>query len=1223
MTIITKSNFKDVLRILGFIENGNIFEKKFAAFNCSLSVDFANEKLIYPVEIKGRERNDDFKQPENFVVFECVNRLLEKGYRPEHIELEKEWHLGHDAKGGRADVCVSAPDGSMLFIVECKTAGKEFDKAYKDTCVDGAQLFSYWQQERATKWLVLYASGIDEESITYKAPTISCSDDPNIVIGAKKDNTIKLYTSAYTAEEKHLVWRDTYANFWFDDLVFSADSRAYNIGIKPLLKKDLRDFTPDDKIVNKFEEILRHNNVSDKENAFNRLVALFICKLVDEIQKSDTDEVEFQYKQGTDTYETLQDRLQRLHKEGMETFMREEIFYVSADYPEWLFSNYTGHQRKKAIEDLKDKIRILKFFSNNDFSFKDVHNEELFYQNGKILVEVVQLFEKYRIVYPSKHQFLGDLFEQLLNKGFKQNEGQFFTPMPITRFIWDCLPLEQITHSEKGTIYPKVIDYACGAGHFLTEAVEAINAFVDSDENNAWVRDHIFGIEKDYRLARVSKISMFMNGAGEANIIFGDGLENQVEKGIENEAFDILVANPPYSVKDFKQHLKLKNNSFELMDRIGDNGKEIEVLFVERISQLLKPKGVAAVVLPVGLLSGDSSCYIGAREQILENFNIRAIVQFGGDTFGATDMKTVVLFLQKFDEPPKRKNILVDSVEAIMSGEKLIDWEDIEIFNSYIETIGTAIEDYESFVKENFSINELYENEYFKMYIDDFESSSDIKKFKASKSFSKLSEEQQKHEIKRRFYSYAKKKEYEKVFYFALVYKQNTLIITAPKEKEKQHEFLGYKWSNRSGFEGIQHLSLGGKLFNDAKRNATDTLASAIRQSFLNQEITLNESNMAYSRIAPTATLFDYSRVAFNKSITTVDKHIVFESKYPLVPLWKKGEILKGTSITENKTKPGNIKVVAGGKSFAYYHNTSNRNKNIITISASGANAGFVNYWGEPIFASDCTTVQGKDNTETIFIYNYLKYLQEQIYLRLQEGSGQPHVYPDDIKMIPIPDINRQLLELIVEECIVADNNYKKITNELSKYRSEIDKIILDSKPKFGVGQKYRLDDKEKFDVSIGQRVLNKELIKNAEIPVFSANVFEPFGYTNKLLIEDFSVDSILWGIDGDWMVNYYEKDQPFYPTDHCGVLRLLTDEVNPRYMAYILEVEGKKLGFSRSFRASIDRIEGISFTVPSITVQNESMTKVKRLEKKVKELLEERSNVDNEKMKIIEKYLK
>ena len=89
-----------------------------------------------------------------------------------------------------------------------------------------------------------------------------------------------------------------------DDLIFSEDSVAYQIGVKPLRKKDLRDFTPDDKIVNKFEEILRHNNVSDKENAFNRLVALFICKLVDESTKNEDAEVEFQYKQGTDTYET-------------------------------------------------------------------------------------------------------------------------------------------------------------------------------------------------------------------------------------------------------------------------------------------------------------------------------------------------------------------------------------------------------------------------------------------------------------------------------------------------------------------------------------------------------------------------------------------------------------------------------------------------------------------------------------------------------------------------------------------------------------------------------------------------------------------------------------------------------------------------------------------------------------------------------------------------------
>ena len=435
--MIDVSNLKDTLKTLGFVAYGDIYEKVFSEIGCSLKVDFQAKRLIYPNEIKGRERNDGFDQKENFVVFECVCRLLSKGYRPEHIELEKEWHLGHDAKGGRADICVSDTNGNMLFIIECKTWGREYDKALNNTKSDGAQLFSYWQQEQSCKWLVLYASDLRSGCIAYKAPTIDCSDDANIILLSKKDKSIKLYRDAHTTSAKYEAWKETYGSQIHDDLIFSEDSVAYQIGVKPLRKKDLRDFTPDDKIVNKFEEILRHNNVSDKENAFNRLVALFICKLVDESTKSEDDEVEFQYKQGTDTYETLQDRLQRLHRDGMEKFMREEILYVSADYPEWLFSTYTGSKRKRAIEDLQNTIRILKFYSNNDFAFKDVHNEELFYQNGKILVEMVQLFEKYRIVYPSKHQFLGDLFEQLLNKGFKQNEGQFFTPMPIARFIWD------------------------------------------------------------------------------------------------------------------------------------------------------------------------------------------------------------------------------------------------------------------------------------------------------------------------------------------------------------------------------------------------------------------------------------------------------------------------------------------------------------------------------------------------------------------------------------------------------------------------------------------------------------------------------------------------------------------------------------------------------------------------------------------------------------------
>ena len=139
---------------------------------------------------------------------------------------------------------------------------------------------------------------------------------------------------------------------------------------------------------------------------------------------------------------------------------------------------------------------------------------------------------------------------------------------------------------------------------------------------------------------------------------------------------------------------------------------------------------------------------------------------------------------------------------------------------------------------------------------------------------------------------------------------------------------------------------------------------------------------------------------------------------------------------------------------------------------------------------------------------------------------------------------------------------------------------------------------------------------------MFSANVFEPFGFIDKLLIKDFSTDSVLWGIDGDWMVNFYPKNNQFYPTDHCGVLRVLTDKVHPRYMARILEIEGQKMNFSRSYRASIDRVQGISFSVPSFAVQEKAMKQVVELETKIAELERRLASLDGKKAEILTSYL-
>ncbi len=113
--------------------------------------------------------------------------------------------------------------------------------------------------------------------------------------------------------------------------------------------------------------------------------------------------------------------------------------------------------------------------------------------------------------------------------------------------------------------------------------------------------------------------------------------------------------------------------------------------------------------------------------------------------------------------------------------------------------------------------------------------------------------------------------------------------------------------------------------------------------------------------------------------------------------------VKKGESITKDKVTEGKIPVVAGGQQPAYYHNKSNRPGETITVSGSGAYAGFVNYFKEPIFASDCSTVQIKNILiSSKYIYLFLKFYQDKIYL-MQKGIAQPHVYPKDIIKIKIP----------------------------------------------------------------------------------------------------------------------------------------------------------------------------------------------------------------------------
>lgn len=950
----------------------------------------------------------------------------------------------------------------MLAIIECKTYGAEFENELKKLKADGGQLFSYYQQEQSTKWLMLYAAGFVDNKIEHQANTISVFDTEEVLEKFTKNKSIKLYEDAHSKEKAFDVWKETYEQNSSGDLIFSDDTIAYNIGEKPLRKRDLKQFNPKDKIVNKFEEILRHNNVSDKENAFNKLVALFICKLVDEITKKDDDIVDFQYKFGTDTYETLLDRLQRLYKEGMDKFMKEEIFYVSSEYPLNLFSNYKGQNRKNAINDLKETFRKLKFYSNSDFAFKDVHNEQLFVQNGKILVEVVKLFENYKIVYSSKHQFLGDLFEQLLNQGFKQNEGQFFTPMPITRFIWESLPIESITKNLKGDKYPKVIDYACGSGHFLTEGIETINNVIKS-ANNDWVGEKIYGIEKDYRLARVSKISLFMNGAGSGNIVFGDGLDNHKDKGVKNNIFDILVANPPYSVKAFKSHLKLQDNNFKMLDLISNDGGEIEVLFIERISQLLKAKGIAAVILPAPILSNTSNSYMGARESIIKNFKIKAIVQLGDKTFGATGTNTVVLFLEKYNEPPKHFQMIMDSVLTIFNNQVSNDWEDNEILTDYLEHIGVDKDNYIAFINENADIDDYQSDDYFKAYYEDFSKSKKVINTTNSKSFSKLSDDEKKKRKNAMFFSYAKEIEKEKLFYFALVRNDKTLVIKAPKGKEQQ-DFLGYKWSDRAGSEGIQILNNGGLLFDEVNRDSKNSIAPLVRAMFNDKDISVSATLEDYVEIFETKNMFDFEREKFDKSINLIErKTIHIDSKFDVKPLGevchvliggtpsrKSGEFFKGDNLWVSIAEM-NGQVINDTKEKITDEAVSKSNVKLIpkgtTLLSFKLSIGKIAIAGKELYTNEA--IAGLIPINNQVLDSFLYYLFKSNLIKLENYIGDKAfgkslnstILKKDVK-IPVPPIDVQ--EKIIDECKKIESVYEKTRMKIVEYQAKIQDIFAE-----------------------------------------------------------------------------------------------------------------------------------------------------------------------------------
>lgn len=171
-----------------------------------------------------------------------------------------------------------------------------------------------------------------------------------------------------------------------------------------------------------------------------------------------------------------------------------------------------------------------------------------------------------------------------------------------------------------------------------------------------------------------------------------------------------------------------------------------------------------------------------------------------------------------------------------------------------------------------------------------------------------------------------------------------------------------------------------------------------------------------------------------------VDKARQSNGNIQTIPLGKKLHPKRGRSLQARNMIHGNIPVISGGLKPAGFHNEANTAVPVITISASGANAGFVSVWSEPVWSADSSYI---DSTITRYVYTYylfLKSKQKEIY-DMQTGSGQPHIYPKHIELLEIvdlPDLKLDDFEQRVRPLFDMIHKNKKQIDYLSNIRDAL-----------------------------------------------------------------------------------------------------------------------------------------------------------------------------------------
>lgn len=328
--------------------------------------------------------------------------------------------------------------------------------------------------------------------------------------------------------------------------------------------------------------------------------------------------------------------------------MEQNNYLKSIDVITDLLRNLEGLTGTDAFEEVIKVFFTLNFTKGKKFTpkeLKDHYRENVsiefdFFIDSEIklkeitLQQLINVFEEIEI---NSEDIKGRLFESFLGRVFTSGLGQFFTPREIVNFMVDYV-LKNKLIPDSATI----LDPACGSGGIL------IKSFRENDK--------VIGFDINERLVRVAKMNMNVHGIKNFEIINQSFLDD-----VNLPKIDFVCTNPPFGV-DEKQKEILEKFLFGS----GKKSRELEILFIEKIINLLKPGGVAAIVVPDGILNNIS--LKDFRAYILKTCEILLTVDLPENVFKSTGTgcETSILLIRKKKKPSEEiKSFKVCKVDFV------------------------------------------------------------------------------------------------------------------------------------------------------------------------------------------------------------------------------------------------------------------------------------------------------------------------------------------------------------------------------------------------------------------------------------------------------------------------------------------------------------------------------------------------------------------------------